>query len=181
MRGVKLQSPSLEVSDMNFSSSSSMAIREACKKEKFCVLADLLIPGKGEPIKDGCLIVEDGKISRAGKADDIAWHYSNLPKTHVPVLMPGMWDCHIHLIGIQKVDVSEFVSGAMNQALTGARCARDVMLLLDSGFTSVREVAGYGIQLSKAISEGTLVGPTIYSSNVAIVRRSLLSESRPPS
>ena len=74
-----------------------------------------------------------------------------------------MWDCHVHLLGLQKFDISEFVKGAQYQALTGARCAKDAMLLLNSGFTSVRELAGYGLQIAKAIEEGTIVGPKIYS------------------
>lgn len=42
------------------------------------------------------------------------------------------------------------------------------MLLLNAGFTSVREMAGYGIQLDQAIQEGSLVGPKIYSANCGI-------------
>lgn len=42
------------------------------------------------------------------------------------------------------------------------------MLLLNAGFTSVREMGGYGIQLATAIEEGSLVGPQIYSANCII-------------
>lgn len=52
--------------------------------------------------------------------------------------------------------------------LAGARGARDCLVTLRAGVTSVQELAGYGIDLSKAIAEGTLVGPNIYSSNCAI-------------
>jgi imidazolonepropionase-like amidohydrolase len=37
-------------------------------------------------------------------------------------------------------------------------------LLLEAGFTSVREVGGYGVYLSTAIEEGTITGPTVYAS-----------------
>ena len=34
---------------------------------------------------------------------------------------------------------------------------------MNAGYTSVREVGGYGVELSKAINEGWLPGPNIYS------------------
>ncbi|KAI7538215.1 hypothetical protein KC331_g10490 [Hortaea werneckii] len=80
----------------------------------------------------------------------------------------GLWDCHVHLTGMHTVTGSAFISSQQNMALTGARLAKDAQLLLDAGFTSVREMAGYGIQLAAAIEEGSAVGPTIYSSNSII-------------
>lgn len=71
-------------------------------------------------------------------------------------------------MGIHKVTSADIVASANNQALVGARSARDVMLLLNAGFTSVREMGGYGIALDQAITEGSLVGPKIYSSNCII-------------
>ena len=75
---------------------SGLPFHSTVKPEKYCVLADLLIPGKGDPIQDGCLVVEGGKIMFAGKAKDMHIHDAKLPQTRVKVLMPGMWDCHVH-------------------------------------------------------------------------------------
>ncbi|KAK4544853.1 hypothetical protein LTR36_003757 [Oleoguttula mirabilis] len=138
------------------------------KPHSFCVSADLLIPGKGAPIKDGSIVVEGSKITKVATTSELAREYSHLPKYHVKVLMPGMWDCHVHLLGLQKVAGPAFVESQQNMALTGARCARDAMLMLEAGFTSVREMAGYGLQIARAIEEGTLVGPKIYSANCII-------------
>ncbi|KAK8216862.1 hypothetical protein M8818_001825 [Zalaria obscura] len=145
-------------------------IRDTSKEDSYCVTADLLIPGRGEPFKNGCIIVSGTKITHVGAVSEVLKYarLAALPKTHVEVLMPGMWDCHVHLMGIHKVSSAAIVASASQQALAGARSARDVMLLLDAGFTSVREMAGYGIQLDQAISEGSLVGPKIYSSNCII-------------
>ena len=166
MRGGKLTAGPLEASGRAF----SVATRARDDHDKkFCVLADLLIPGKGDPIKNGCLIIEGKKITYAGKASDCKTSINSLPTTKVKVVMPGMWDCHVHMLGLFKLDDSEFVKGAQNMAQTGARGAKDVMLLLNAGFTSVREMAGYGLQLDKAIQEGTIPGPKIYSSNKIIV------------
>lgn len=136
---------------------------------KFCILADLLIPGRGDPVRDGCLIIEGTQITYAGEAAAAGSLRKDIPETRVPIVMPGMWDCHVHMLGLQKLDVADFVAGAENQALTGARCAKDAMLLLNSGFTSVRDLAGYGIEIDRAIEEGTIVGPKIYSAKCIIV------------
>lgn len=141
------------------------------KANKFCIEADLLIPGKGDPIRNGCLIIEDDKILYAGKASssEALAQAADLPKTHVKVVMPGMWDCHVHLLGAQSYDPAAFIEIGTKQALAGARAARDCMILLDAGFTSVREMAGFGVQLARAVKEGTLAGPNIYSANCIIV------------
>jgi len=124
--------------------------------------AKLLIPGRGQPIDDGTLLVEGSKITYAGPRKDVPLPFQALPATAVNVLMPGMWDCHLHYMGLDSYKFDEFV--LMPQALAGARLARDVAATLNSGFTSVRELAGYGVELAKAIDEGWLQGPTIYSS-----------------
>ncbi|KAK1061271.1 hypothetical protein LTR74_011155 [Friedmanniomyces endolithicus] len=141
---------------------------EKPKKDSFCVEADLLIPGKGDPIKDGCIVVEGNKIKEMGTSTQLAKTYSHLPKYHVKVLMPGMWDCHVHFIAVQRVAWDAILESAQKMVLTGARCAPDLARLLDAGFTSVREMGGFGIQLDQAVEEGSLVGPKIYSSNSII-------------
>ncbi|KAK3678077.1 hypothetical protein LTR78_002172 [Recurvomyces mirabilis] len=141
---------------------------EEPKKDKFIVESELLIPGKGDPITNGSIVVEGNKITKVGHSSSIATEYSHLPKYNVKVLMPGMWDCHVHFIAVQAVAWDAILQSQQKQALTGARCAPDLMRLLDAGFTSVREMAGCGIQLDEAVEEGSLVGPKIYSSNSII-------------
>lgn len=91
--------------------------------------------------------------------------------THLGVVMLKVNSKSV--MGVFKIDANEFVNGAHNQALTGARIAKDVMMLLNAGFTSVREMAGYGLQIAEAVKEGSIVGPNIYSANHIIVRPSL--------
>ena len=124
--------------------------------------ADLLIPGRGEPIEDASLVVKNGKIEYVGKRDHLPMPYEALTATKVPVLMPGMWDAHVHYMGGDSLRLDEVFTAP--QALLGARLARDVVATLNAGFTSVRELAGFGVELSKTISAGWLPGPNIYSS-----------------
>lgn len=82
--------------------------------------------------------------------------------------MPGMWDCHVHFMGLTKVAGDAILESQQNMALSGVRCARDAMLLLDAGFTSVREMGGYGLQIARGVDEGSVVGPRIYAANCII-------------
>lgn len=60
--------------------------------------------------------------------------------------MPGLWDCHVHFYRAQKTTIDGFYQ--TSQALVGARGAHDLQAILNAGFTSVRELGGYGVELS---------------------------------
>lgn len=136
---------------------------EAIKTQEQATLikADLLIPGRGEPLRDAALVAEKEKILYVGPQADIPEEYATLEATSVPVLMPGMWDCHAHFLGMTNFSIHEGVF--TDPILTGARISRDATEYLNAGFTSVRETGGYGIQLDKAIQEGSVIGPKVYA------------------
>jgi imidazolonepropionase-like amidohydrolase len=125
------------------------------------IKADLLIPGRGDPITNGAVVYVEDRIVYAGQYDEIPEKYSQADTVHVPVVMPGMWDCHIHFQGHHVYSIEHMYQ--IPKALAGARSARDVAATLDAGFTSCREMCGFGLQLAQAIKEGALVGPNIYS------------------
>lgn len=56
--------------------------------------ADLLIPGKGDPIKNASLVWKGKKIVYAGDAKSLPQEYVETQAAKVPVVMPGLWDCH---------------------------------------------------------------------------------------
>lgn len=124
--------------------------------------AQVLIPGRGTPITNGTLIFCEKKITFVGETSNLPTKYQEISPIEVPILMPGLWDCHVHLCGSAKYSLDDLASTHM--AVAGARCARDVVAMLNAGFTSVRELAGYGVQLATVIDEGSLPGPNIYSS-----------------
>ena len=125
--------------------------------------ATRLIPGTGDPVADGTVVIEDGRITYAGpqaEAPDVA-------VTHiVDTVMPGMWDVHGHFFGIKEARIEAYM--ATHPATSAARAIEDARLALMAGFTSIREVGGYGVFISAAINEGTVVGPTIYGSGGAL-------------
>src|SRR5437870_11885038 len=58
--------------------------------------ADLLIPGRGEPIRNGCVVLDGSTIAFAGPIEG-APNAPARPRVHrVPVVMPGLRSCHGH-------------------------------------------------------------------------------------
>ncbi len=123
--------------------------------------ADVLIPGHGDAIKDGCVVFDGPTITYAGTIEGAP----NVPRdatTHrVAAVMPGLWDCHGHLMGLRTANIEE---GARTPVATmAARATADAARCLQAGFTSLREVGGLGIFLARAIDEGSIPGPHVYA------------------
>lgn len=122
--------------------------------------ADLLIPGLGEPIERGSVLVEDGRIVYSGPSAAAPGSANVARAFEVPVVMPGLWDCHGHFLGVRRLDLAEVMKTPLPVAT--ARATQDAKTALMAGFTSVREAGGLGIYLARVIDEGLLVGPHIY-------------------
>ncbi|HEX5189146.1 MAG TPA: amidohydrolase family protein [Streptosporangiaceae bacterium] len=122
--------------------------------------AALLLPGGGEPVTDGVVVMDGPVISYAGPAAD-APPTPGAAVHRTETVMPGMWDCHGHFLGVRKLDIGQLPVEPV--PLRAARCARDLRAALDAGVTSVREVGGLGIYLARAVSEGVLDGPAVYA------------------
>jgi len=121
--------------------------------------AELLIPGSGEPVSDGVVVMDGGRISYAGPARD-APPTPGAAVHRTETVMPGMWDCHGHFLGVRTLDLGQLPLDPV--PLRAARGVRDLRAALDAGITTVREVGGLGIHLARAVSEGVLDGPAIY-------------------
>ncbi len=123
--------------------------------------ADVLIPGHGDPVKNGCVVFEGPTITYAGPIEGAPKASGSAKTRRVPAVMPGMWDCHGHLMGLRTANIEE---GARTPvAVMAARASADAARCLDAGFTSVREVGGLGIYLARAIDEGSIPGPHVYA------------------
>ncbi|KAL0932566.1 amidohydrolase [Colletotrichum truncatum] len=138
------------------------------------IKAGLLIPGDGTPIRDAALVITDKLISWIGPQSDIPSQYTSPAHRSytVPYLMPGLWDCHAHFMMGSPDDAGNndpylgFVTE--HPAAAGARLTRACWLALQRGYTSMRDVAGLGCEISRVINEGTIVGPNVYSSGACL-------------
>lgn len=140
-------------------------------KDLFGVHADVLIPGRGEPIPEGGMIVSvaEGTIVWVGvypaSLPSRYSHVSFRPK-FTGALMPGLWDVHTHFCGADALfslqeSMRAFLPGSSVQV--GAVLVEDLRETLMAGFTSVRELGGSAGYLQPVIDKGLIVGPTVYS------------------
>lgn len=118
------------------------------------VTTDLLIPGDGEPQKNDALVYQGKLILWTGRHADLPSHYRDrvVQQFHVPYLMPGLWDFHSHFIGSGPQDdalppYQVFVS--VHAATHGARLARGCWEALQRGYTSLRDLGGFGCEVAQ--------------------------------
>src|SRR5919109_3597310 len=121
----------------------------------------------GGVIRNGVIDIEDDHITAVGPASaipaggrevqviDAAGHF----------VMPGMIDCHVHLLSSGAPD---YAMRGLKELLpyTAIRGAANAKILLDMGYTTLRDVGamGYGnIALRQAIEDGLVPGPRLYA------------------
>ena len=127
--------------------------------------ADLLIPGRGAPVRDGVVVVDGSTIVYAGAAGGAPENNGD-ESVRVSVAMPGLWDCHGHFLGIPSLDLSRLLTDPV--PLRAVRCTHDLRAALNAGVTSVRELGGLGLHLAQAVAEGLLEGPAIYGAGAIL-------------
>ncbi len=66
--------------------------------------ADLLIPGRGEPVSPGVVVLQGPTIEYAGPPAD-APETPDASVTKVATVLPGLWECHGHFIGERSPDI----------------------------------------------------------------------------
>lgn len=119
---------------------------------------DLLFPGLGNPIPGAAIVFDPDGISYVGPQGDAPGTATDT----VPVLLPGLWECHAHFEGLGSTLNLE-TDASMPVAQKAARATADIAATLAGGVTSVREVGGHGIDIRHAIADGSILGPTIYA------------------
>lgn len=131
------------------------------------VNASLLIPGDSDPVPDAVVVIDGTKISYSGPVTN-APHSPFADVIEADTVMPGLWDCHTHFMGLPAGVVNLEALITQTPHVGVLRAARDAGAALDAGFTSVREVGGYGALLSRAVEEGTVRAPNIYGAGAAL-------------
>jgi imidazolonepropionase-like amidohydrolase len=119
----------------------------------------------GEVIRNGVVCLENDRITAVGPASAIPSGGRDVQVIDATghFVMPGMMDCHVHLLSSGAPD---YASRALKELLpyTAIRGAANAKILLEMGYTTVRDVGamGYGnIALRQAIDDGLVPGPHI--------------------
>ena len=124
----------------------------------------LIDPDSGTVIADQTILIREKKIVPVGKSLSLPADAKIIDLTQMTVL-PGLIDCHTHLAdgAHDSEPLGQFKKTAAQIALESVPNAR---VMLESGFTTVRDVGTYralgDIALRDAINRGDIIGPRMF-------------------
>lgn len=122
--------------------------------------------GTGEKVISADVLVENNLIKQV-KAGITAPDGAIVIDGKGGTLTPGLIDMHTHIM-LNGPKAFYTGQGDYDAFTIGAWAYRDMNMLLDLGFTSIRDIAGNSLSLAKAIKEGVMRGPRIWSSGPAM-------------
>ena len=147
-----------------------LTIAWSTQAQRTLIYAGRMIDGVSDKMKTEQTIVVEDKIivsveegyTKPKKGDQII----DLKNKTV---MPGLIDMHVHLEGETSKDgyLKEFTMNPADIAFESAKHAKTTLM---TGFTTVRDVGGSGVNISlrNAINKGLVVGPRIYTSGKSL-------------
>ncbi len=125
---------------------------------------DLLDVEAGALTKGCALLIEEGRIRSVAKGS-IAGGTGKARRLDLKdrVLMPGLIDCHVHILQSIFPESADFLPSF----LTAAAVAR-LGEMLDRGFTTVRDAGGADAGHRQAVERGIVRGPRLFVAGRAL-------------
>ncbi len=121
----------------------------------------MLIDGTGaEPIDNGAILIENGRILEVGAASDIRSTGAEVIEAGGRTIMPGLIDAHIHIGSDGNPNPMRRLKE--KHAYTAIKSGVHARKLLEAGFTTVRDAAAHGytnIATRDAINDRLIPGP----------------------
>lgn len=115
-------------------------------------------------IANGAVLVEGNLIKKAS-ADAIEAGGANVIDGQGGTLMPGLIDMHTHVMFKHGVNPSRL---DIDHGAAGAMALETMQLYQRMGYTTLRDVGGNSLGLSRAIARGWIDAPRLYSSGTQL-------------
>ncbi|MCJ8211301.1 amidohydrolase family protein [Mucilaginibacter sp. RS28] len=138
--------------------------------QKIYIQCGKLIDGTANaPIPEMTIVVDGNKIESIEKGYVSGSAGDKVIDLKTKTVMPGLIDCHVHLES-QSSKTGFQESFTFTDADIAYRAAVYAKTTLMAGFTTVRDCGGSGVNISlrKAIAQGLIDGPRIYTAGRAI-------------
>jgi imidazolonepropionase-like amidohydrolase len=123
----------------------------------------------------GNVLIEDGVIrdveAKAGAAEN-----RQVIDLHGRTLMPGLIDCHVHVVASM---MNLTMNAQLPDAMAMLRLLPIMKGMLDRGFTTVRDVGGAPYALAEAVAQGLAAGPRLVVCGKALSKTGGHADGRP--
>ena len=123
----------------------------------------LIDPDSGMVLTDQIILIKDNKVLALGKTIAIPVGAKVIDLSKMTVL-PGLIDCHTHLADAGDPEPYDTLRKTASEIVLEA--VPHARVMLESGFTTVRDVGTYralnDVAMRDAIAKGYIVGPRMY-------------------
>jgi imidazolonepropionase-like amidohydrolase len=125
----------------------------------------LIDPDKGVALTDQVIVIRGNKIEAVGADLAIPQNATVIDLSQTTVL-PGLIDCHTHLADGKYGEGDPLFQLKKSASQTVLESVPNARAMLESGFTTVRDVGVYralnDVALRDAINRGDIIGPRMY-------------------
>ncbi len=117
-----------------------------------------LIDGTGvEPIDDAVVLIEEGKIVRVGKRNEVEIPPdSTVLDANGKTVMPGLIDAHVHIM-MTEFDIQRSLTTPLS--FTFYEAIHNMRATLEAGVTTIRDAGGADRGVKMAVERGLISGP----------------------
>jgi imidazolonepropionase-like amidohydrolase len=124
-----------------------------------------IFDGLADRLFAGHVLIEGQKITAVEASPIAEEQHTTVIDGADKVLMPGMSDAHVHLIGMANTFIDMMMASQSQLIASTLARAKDTLL---RGFTTVRDMAGDTAGIKNVIDGQPALGPRIYPSQAAI-------------